>query len=422
MGPFRIVFFVFFAVAGLARAQLEDKSSFINGWAHDGDSITADLPESEHLKNVGSRLDGAGMCVFSAIEMAARHQGLEQMRGWRDWCAARYPGGGWPEKVERTLADWFRARAIEPIPYLQYEGNTPEEILAIIDRTRRMASITYGQSPRYGRGTIAHMVNGVHFGKRFGVVLDNNFPGDNAYEWMDRAELVRRARIQPGGRLGPAWIFVWLTPGSPPPPRIVQSISALSHFQCPAPEMVSYREHGVVRARLRAQGEECYCSINGQRVGFHALRAVLEDDSAKLWLIVTGPGREKVVADFKTDPRNASLVTRTRIWSVHEKHHSLYDRRTHEPLGFAIGTPGIYFAAADGTELHAQLGYRGPKDFEQLRKKDPDAPKPIPEPKKPEPIEPDIVPLEPEKIDPRYGMLVASGAIGVLLFLKGRLS
>src|SRR5262245_6051173 len=214
-----LTFLGFVSIALLACAQVEDHSSFINGVMHGGESITADLPESEHLKNVGSRIDGAGMCVFSAIEMAARYQGLEQMRGWRDWCAAKYPGGGWPEKVEKTLAEWFRVKGIAPIPYMQYEGNSPEEILTIIEKTRRMASVTYGHSPRYGRGYIAHMVNGVHYGPRFGVVLDNNFPGDNAYEWMDRAEFVRRTRLQPGGRQGPAWIFVWLTPGAPPAPK-----------------------------------------------------------------------------------------------------------------------------------------------------------------------------------------------------------
>jgi hypothetical protein len=176
-----------------------------------------------------------------------------------------------------------------------------------------------------------------------------------------------------------------------------------------------YRNHGVARTKLRANGDDCYCSINGQRVGFDMLRAVLEDDSAKLWLVVTGPGREKVTADFQNDPRNASLVKRTRIWSVHEKHHSLYDRTTKAPLGFPIGSPGIYFARADGTELYSQLGYHGPDDLEGLRKKDPDAPKP----KKPEPDEPEV---NPEKVDPRLVTLVAAGAFGVFFLLKGRQS
>ena len=82
-------------------AQPSGNKSVVNGVTMEGDSITADLPESEHIKNIGSRLDGAGMCVFSSIEMAARYQGLEEMRGWRDWCAAKYRGG---EYASETVA------------------------------------------------------------------------------------------------------------------------------------------------------------------------------------------------------------------------------------------------------------------------------------------------------------------------------
>ncbi len=63
------------------------------------------------------------------------------------------------------------------------------------------------------------MVNGVHFGPKYATVLDNNFIGDNAYEWMTREEFVRRMRLESGGRQGSAWVFVWLTPGAPPPPK-----------------------------------------------------------------------------------------------------------------------------------------------------------------------------------------------------------
>ena len=208
------------ACVAFVAAQPSGNKSVVNGVTMEGDSITADLPESEHIKNIGSRLDGAGMCVFSSIEMAARYQGLEEMRGWRDWCAAKYRGGGWPQKVDQTLAAWFAEKKLTPIPYAQYEGNDPTPLMDLIDKTQRMASITYGYSPRYGGARfIAHMTNAVHFGPRFGAVLDNNFVGDNAYEWMTRDELIRRIRLSPNGGQGSAWVFVWLTPGAPPPPK-----------------------------------------------------------------------------------------------------------------------------------------------------------------------------------------------------------
>ena len=187
------------------------QSSFINGLTHQGYDITADLPGSQQIRNIGSKRDGAGMCVFSAIEMAALHCGLEEMRGWRNWCAANYKGGGWPAKVDKCLADWFHAKQLAPIGYVQYQGRDPAKILDLIDKTGRMGCMTYGYSPRYG-GPIQHMTNCVMFREKYAVVLDNNFPGEDRYEWMERKELVRRT-IYPNAS---AWVFCW-TPAAPPP-------------------------------------------------------------------------------------------------------------------------------------------------------------------------------------------------------------
>lgn len=200
------------------EAQPDKKSSWIAGAVYDGVSITCDLDDEQQMKNIGSRLDGAGMCVFTSIEHAARYQNLEQMRGWRDWCAQNYRGGGYPTKVDQLLKAWWAAKKIDPIPYLQYEGTAPEDLLNLCNKTNRMVCITYGYSPRYGRAGIAHMVNGVLYDK-YGVVLDNNFPGQKNYEWMLPNEFVKRMRAEPSGRPGPAWIFIWTTPGAPPPPK-----------------------------------------------------------------------------------------------------------------------------------------------------------------------------------------------------------
>jgi hypothetical protein len=203
----------------LLAARAPAQTSFVNGVTSHGESIQCDLPLGQQIKNIGSRRDGAGMCVMSSIEMAARYQNLTPLIGLRDW-AAQYPGGAYPEKVDRQLAAFFKARNLAPVPYLQYEGSDPDRLLTLIDRTNRMACIAYGQSPRYAgprnpRGIISHMVDCVLYGEKYGVVLDNNFIGDSSYEWMPKSELVRRMKMTSGS----AWVFVWLTPGSPPPPR-----------------------------------------------------------------------------------------------------------------------------------------------------------------------------------------------------------
>lgn len=203
--------FAFILAAALVAQSA--RSSFINGREHEGEALTCDLPEIEHLTNVGSRVDGRGMCVMSSIEMAARWQGLESLRGLRDWCA-KQPGGAYPAKVDRQLRDFCAARGISIPRYLQDEGRNPDPVLDLCEKTGRMACMTYGYSPRY-RGAIAHMVCCAKFNGQWAVVLDNNFPGEHKYEWMSRDELLRRISFPDGH----AWVFVWLAPPPPPIPR-----------------------------------------------------------------------------------------------------------------------------------------------------------------------------------------------------------
>ncbi len=210
----RIILLIMLTILLLLPQTAQAQKSFINGIVHGEYTLTVDLPGSQQFQNIGSKRDGAGMCVFSAIEMAGLACGLEQMRGWRNWCAEKYAGGGWPEKVDVTLRDWFAYKSIPPIPYIQYEGKDPAPFMDMCEKTRRPFGMTYGYSPRYGR-SIQHMVTGVMFRDKYGVVLDNNFPGEDRYEWVERDEFVRRT-IYPNRQ---AWLFCWLPPPPPLSPR-----------------------------------------------------------------------------------------------------------------------------------------------------------------------------------------------------------
>src|SRR5438046_1817956 len=75
-------------------------------------------------------------------------------------------------------------------------GRTSPDGRAAI-RSGRMPCVTYGYSPRYvgppnPGGRIAHMVDCVHYSAAWVAVLDNNFPGDDQYEWMKPDEFQRR--------------------------------------------------------------------------------------------------------------------------------------------------------------------------------------------------------------------------------------
>jgi hypothetical protein len=176
----------------------------------DGTEIDCDLPGSEHLKNKGGR-DGAGLCVFTSIDHAARWQNVPQLVGFRDWMT-RHPGGGYPQKVDQMIKMICEERGM-PVPdYIQAERVDPE-LLKRACASGRMPGVTYSRSPtgRYGGGRIAHMVSLPHADDRWFCVLDNNYPGEDKYEWMTPEE-ARRAGIL-------EWAVILLAPPPPPMPR-----------------------------------------------------------------------------------------------------------------------------------------------------------------------------------------------------------
>lgn len=193
--------------------QRGGERAFVGGRTHANEVLDCDLPGTMHIKNVGSKIDGAGMCVMSSIEMAALFQGLDQYKGLRDWCANE-PGGGTPQKVVKQLEAFCRAKNLPPPRYLQYEGRDVNSILQTALKSGRMACVTYGYGERYP-GQIAHMVSCVKYSGQWATILDNNFPGEAAYEWMTPTEAARRV-VAYGGT---GWVFVWLDPPPPASPR-----------------------------------------------------------------------------------------------------------------------------------------------------------------------------------------------------------
>jgi hypothetical protein len=180
-------------------------------------AVTVDLPVEERIKNVGSHVDGAGMCVMTSVEMASHWANLRALRGLRDWCA-RQPGGAFPAKVDKQLQEYCAAKGV-PVPgYVQYEGPDPG-ILDLALRTGRLPAVTYSghDGVRY-QGRIAHMVTLAHLDAKWACVLDNNGNspngvGEDELLWLSRQEFLDRWRD--GGQ---GWAFTWSAPPPPPPP------------------------------------------------------------------------------------------------------------------------------------------------------------------------------------------------------------
>jgi hypothetical protein len=167
-------------------------------------AVVGDLPGSLKRKNVGGT-DGAGLCVFTSIEYAARFQNEPRLWDFQDKMR-RERGGGWPEKVDKMVAKYA--------PGVQYVQHTEGDLdfLKACFKSGRPACITYGGYDPHYRGYVAHMVWMAALTDEWAAISDNNFPGENELVWMSVPELAKRWKAGGGG-----WAVVLLNP--PPPPR-----------------------------------------------------------------------------------------------------------------------------------------------------------------------------------------------------------
>jgi hypothetical protein len=210
------------------------------------EEIICDLPGSEHLHNTGGMGprgpgSGAGLCVFTSIEHCGRYQNEASLSGFQK-SMTHETGGGYPDKVDAMLK-----RYAPHVLYVQYTGKDTS-LLKLALKTSRMVGVTYGYSPRYG-GPIAHMVNLVHLSDHWACILDNNFPGENSYEWMSPDEFIKRWTAGSPDRSG--WAVILLNPPPPPPPH--NQVAPKNDFSEPAAQVRAKRRPLLAR---RAQKEE----------------------------------------------------------------------------------------------------------------------------------------------------------------------
>ncbi len=193
------------------EAEARPKISLGDIHPPDGSKIQIDFPLSRDMRNIRSKVDGAGMCVTTAAEMSADWAGLEQIKGFRDWCAKERGGCG-PRKFDDQLRRFCKEKGIEVPNYLFYIGKDPN-VLELVLKTGRMPAISYGgfDGVQY-REHIAHVNNLPHFRDGLAGIYDNNYDATRRI-WMDKDSFVER--WTDGGN---GWAVVWLD--APPPPRI----------------------------------------------------------------------------------------------------------------------------------------------------------------------------------------------------------
>ncbi len=190
----------------------------------DGTRAVGDLPVARHVRNIGGS-DGAGLCVYTSVQMASDWHNVPQFYGFQKFASKR-PGGSYPEKLDKDITTYCAEQKL-PVPaYIQHVGGD-ESFLDLALKTGRILGVTYAGADGFYSGPVAHMVNLVHLDKELACIVDNNRPGK--FVWMTRKQFINRWRgvydngslmtIREGRntyQIGGGWAFCLLA--SPPPP------------------------------------------------------------------------------------------------------------------------------------------------------------------------------------------------------------
>lgn len=179
-------------------------SELATGPVYKGVEAAIDLPMADHRKNEAG-IDGAGLCVWASIEMAAKWENIRELADlWAHM--KKQKGGGWPERVTKVLGE-----LAPDLVVIQYEGDDPAILDAAI-KSGRPPLVTLGYGEYYKMQTIAHMVLLAHLDSQWAAIIDNNDPAH--WTWMPREEFLKRWK-HPSGK---GWAVVLLAPPPPPPP------------------------------------------------------------------------------------------------------------------------------------------------------------------------------------------------------------
>lgn len=309
-----------------------------------GTRATADLPSSEHKRNVGGS-DSYGLCVYTSAWHAAIWQDVRELFEFRRYMERR-PGGSYPTKFKATLEAYCRERQV-PVPaYLQHEGGDAA-VLELALRTGRMPCVTYAGvdgAGRYGGQAIAHMVNLVHMDDARAAIVDNNFPG--SWLWMTRDQFLNRWRgLSDAGRplyagrqpVGGGWCIVFLAAPPAPypaepvafgaaPPCVCGDSCRCKPGECPAKCPVSYGQCANGRCNIpapyvipplanTAPAPPGFPADPGPPPASNFVWGVRPDTGRPGWVVTDAPAAAAAAADpFPGGVDSGKLADRSAYW------------------------------------------------------------------------------------------------------------
>lgn len=161
----------------------------------------APIPTRLHVRNEGSDVDQAGLCVIASLIANGAFQGVPGLEGLKAselWKMAKAEAGGYYDEKLRNLLK----RVMPDEKWVSWEGTSTELLEEYSSRGYPLGT-TMNTAELYQMQGIHHMVSNGHVGPDVAMYVDNNAPGE--YHWITRAEFDRRYVDGAAG-----WTFVWL--------------------------------------------------------------------------------------------------------------------------------------------------------------------------------------------------------------------
>lgn len=298
-----------------------------------GIEVQCEVPLDLRMRNIGSKVDGSGMCVTTTTEVGAEWAGLKGYTGYRNW-AAQFPGGSYPPKQLAQLAQYAQEKGLGTPPWAQYVGRDPAPFLDAVLGSGRVACVSWMHG--------GHWLNLVHLDSQNACIMDNNGDPQNL-KWMTRSAAIREINSPY------AWVGCWLPPGPPAPPKnpgVQQAATGEATQEVRAPRQMPAWSYCVAQGVFldrRVGADEL--TIRGKSGTIDQLRAELGTGTEpRLTVIGTPEQSAAVLAALGTLASQVRAATYPPdSWQV-------------KGMGFAPGSPAVYLQAADGTVLFRQDG------------------------------------------------------------------
>lgn len=186
------------------QAPAQEKARPAVHIVNDPEGARPEFADDMLVKNRAGK-DYAGLSLPSAIETAARAQGITEIKGFTEWCSLQ-PGGSYSEKNRKQLRQFCEPLDVK-VPAYEEHSNADLSFIQGCLEHRRYPIVEYrgGDPERYGGSKVSHVVLVVALNSKSACIVDTNYlEPSKRYHWVTRDQLVRQCGIGKD-----CWAFAW---------------------------------------------------------------------------------------------------------------------------------------------------------------------------------------------------------------------